>query len=273
MQHEMDPFSEINKVMRQIEARRAAQVSTDEQGKWVPTRSKPAKLHVVGKSTRKGKRKQVVQVADIDARGKGNTYQDTFTPRGCAVLHDETVLRGADHEMEATDQEEVVVDLISAHQMYEKNYLAWYTRKNDRVGTPFDPSALVRLAAEQWPGLPKVAATFALCTAEWPRSKLYTNFLCDADRAASRYAGGSILEDPILGVLKVDFVYDPQVPGGVRVSGMEYLDRALGHSGVETIRWMREMEQAKSAERKATGTRAPDATGGPSKHLRIVRKA
>lgn len=150
-----------------------------------------------------------------------------------------TVLRGADDEMDATDQEEVVVDLFSAHEMYEKNYLAWYTRKNDRVGTPFDPSALVRLAAEQWSGMPKVAASFALCTAEWPRSKLYTNFLCDADRAASRYAGGAILEDPNLGVLTVDFVYDPQVPGGVRVSGMEYLDRALGHSGVGTIRWMR----------------------------------
>lgn len=369
MQHKTDPFSEANKAMRQMEARRAAQVSTpfdpaelvqlateqwpeqplvaaafalctaewpeselythfipyadrlrfhcnggdrlqhpslgelvvdfakddrvaggirvygieymdrvmgvleqDEQGRWLPRKSKPAKLHVVGKSTRKGNRPQV-QVADIDEGGKRNAYQNPFTPRGSAIFHDETVLRGADDEMDATDQEEVVVDLFSAHEMYEKNYLAWYTRKNDRVGTPFDPSALVRLAAEQWSGMPKVAASFALCTAEWPRSKLYTNFLCDADRAASRYAGGSILEDPNLGVLVVDFAYDPQVPGGVRVSGMEYLDRVLGHSGVGTIRWMREMEQAKSAERKAADQKARCAFGGPGKHLRIVRKA
>jgi len=156
---------------------------------------------------------------------------------------------------------------------FEQDYLAWYTRKNDRVGKPFDPSALVRLAAEQWSGMPKVAATFALCTAEWPRNELYTNFLCDADRAASRFAGGAILEDPNLGVLVVDFAYDPQVPGGVRVSGMEYLDRVLGHSGIETIRWMREMEQAKSAERKATGRRAPSATDEPHTHLRSVRTA
>ena len=131
---------------------------------------------------------------------------------------------------------------------FEQDYLAWYTRKNDRVGTAFDPTALVRLAAEQWPSMPKVAATFALCTAEWPRNELYTNFLCDADRAASRFAGGSILEDPNLGVLVVDFAYDPQVPGGVRVSGMEYLDRVLGHSGVDTIRRLREMQRAKSAQ-------------------------
>jgi hypothetical protein len=43
---------------------------------------------------------------------------------------------------------------------FEREYLAWYTRVNDEVGTAFDPSALVAQARAQYPHLPQVAEAF-----------------------------------------------------------------------------------------------------------------
>ncbi|MBK7620854.1 MAG: hypothetical protein IPJ10_16260 [Flavobacteriales bacterium] len=49
-------------------------------------------------------------------------------------------------------------------------------RRAAQPGQPFDPTELVRLATEQWPDLPLVAASFALCTLAWNESECYTYF-------------------------------------------------------------------------------------------------
>lgn len=112
---------------------------------------------------------------------------------------------------------------------FEREYLAWYTRVNDEVGTAFDPSALVALARAQYPHLPQVADAFGRLTAIWHHTALYSHFLSYGTRTAHwRFLCSFPLQHPLLGRLQVDLVHDPQHAGRPAIGGVEYLDRVLG---------------------------------------------
>jgi hypothetical protein len=104
-------------------------------------------------------------------------------------------------------------------------FLELQARREAQRGVTFDPSELLHLAIEQWPFRPLVAASFALCTKAWKESVMYTHFLGCTEREALRHAGGGILDHPTRGELAVDFAFDARVEGGVRVVGIEELER------------------------------------------------
>lgn len=112
---------------------------------------------------------------------------------------------------------------------YEHDYLAWYTRENDTVGTPFDAALLAQLAREQWSDRPALALACARCTAQWKRNELYSYFIAPMHRRARWNFGGSLfLDHPTWGTLAVDVLMDPNGPGGFAIGGIEFLERVLG---------------------------------------------
>lgn len=165
-------------------------------------------------------------------------------------------------------------ELHHAHQDHASELRAALQAIEDRraaqVGQPFEPSELLRLATEQWPDMPLVAATIALCTQEWPESELYTHFLGYAERNALPYAGGGTLQHPTLGELLVDLVFDVRVEGGVRVVGIEYMDRVFAQRDADErveVLWPPGFGQEGPAEEAEPPSKQP----GPQ--LRVVHVA
>lgn len=118
----------------------------------------------------------------------------------------------------------------SAYGMYEQEYLAWYERRFNNPGRPFDPASLAQAVREQFPEKPEWAEAFARCTHEWPESGLYTHFVSPREMEERwDYAGGFFLEHPTLGTLTVDTIHDKDAPGAISIGGIEYLDRVFGH--------------------------------------------
>lgn len=111
---------------------------------------------------------------------------------------------------------------------FECEYLDWYVRVHDTVGQPFDPRLCMQLARAQWRDRPQLAEAFARCTTQWPRREegLYTAFMAPRHKAERwRFAGNLFLMHPEWGELLVDVIHDPEVPGGLAIGGIEYLDR------------------------------------------------
>ncbi|HQW07484.1 MAG: hypothetical protein IPH05_00215 [Flavobacteriales bacterium] len=143
-------------------------------------------------------------------------------------------------------------------------------RRAAQVGQPFDPTELVRLATEQWPDLPLVAASFALCTLAWNESECYTYFLGYAERGALIRAGCEFIDHPTLGELLVDLMLDERVEGGVRVLGIDYLDRVFGQNPEDfrcEILWPKDFD----LDGLLAELETPDEE--PCPHMRIVHIA
>ena len=119
---------------------------------------------------------------------------------------------------------------------YECEYLDWYVRAHDTVGEPFDPRLYVQLARAQWCDMPLLAVAFERCTAHWYRSEehLYSHFLSPKDRRlCGPHVGCRFLQHPTLGRLVVDVHRNNDVPGGLAISGIEYLERVMRSAMVE----------------------------------------
>lgn len=118
------------------------------------------------------------------------------------------------------------------HDAEDMAYLAWYQRLHTDNGEPFDPTLLVALAQEQWSDMPQLALAFARCTAQWPErgGDLYTHFIAPKHmRARWKFHASRFLQHPTWGTLVVDVIHDSEVPGGLAIGGMEYLDRVMRH--------------------------------------------
>ena len=155
-----------------------------------------------------------------------------------------------------------IVPNSNAHGSYEQEYLAWYQRRFNNPGRPFDHTSLVKAVRQQYPDRPLWAAAFARCTREWPKSELYTYFLSPMEVERNwKYAGGFFLEHPTLGTLAVDTTYDAAAPGGRAIGGIEYLDRVLGrHVPVEELRdAMRSVRAAYNARKQSEEDGPPPA--------------
>lgn len=153
---------------------------------------------------------------------------------------------------ELEEEEKINAELRAALQAMEEQRAA-------EVGQPFEPGELL-VANEQWPDMPLVAATFALCTQEWPMSETYTYFMSHTERRALLYLYGATLMHPDLGELFVDLAFDERVEGSVRVVGMEF----MGHTyeGEDTDEsW----EESWPADDSVAASAAP-----PEGQLRIV---
>lgn len=126
------------------------------------------------------------------------------------------------------------IETLSA---FEREYLDWYVRAHDTVGEPFDPQVYLQLARAQWSTRPQLAETFARCTAHWYASEehLYSYFCAPMHRRLrGDHVGCLYLQHPTLGRLVVDVRHDADVPGGLAVSGIEYLDRVMRSVKEET---------------------------------------
>ncbi|MCB9163600.1 MAG: hypothetical protein H6592_04050 [Flavobacteriales bacterium] len=154
---------------------------------------------------------------------------------------------------ELEEEERINAELRAALQAMEEQHAA-------EVGQPFEPGELFQLATEQWPDMPLVAATFALCTQEWPLSDLYTYFMSYTERRALLYFCGATLKHPDLGYLLVDLVFDERVEGGVRVVGMEFMGHETGEEDTDGI-W---------EPYWPAGDAVPTSAAPPRGHLRIV---
>lgn len=112
---------------------------------------------------------------------------------------------------------------------YERDYLRWYTALYLDPGKAFDPTPLVRAARAQWTDRPELAEALTRCVRGWSTG-LYTYFLRPCDRKQHwRFAGNLFLQVPGLGAVVVDILQDTATPGGLRIGGVEYLDKVLGH--------------------------------------------
>jgi hypothetical protein len=136
-----------------------------------------------------------------------------------------------DHNgLDLTDQDRPSADHTDHLCAYESDYLAWHARMHDTVGEPFDPRVFLQLARAQWNDRPQLAETFARCTAHWYESEehLYAHFCAPMHRELQgEHAGCLFLQHPTLGRLVVDVRHDADVPGGLAVSGIEYLERVM----------------------------------------------
>ncbi len=113
---------------------------------------------------------------------------------------------------------------------YERDYLRWYAYLYRNPGKVFDPGPLVRAARAQWSDRPLLVLAFARCTRAWARDELYTHFITPLEQGTRwRFAGNLFLQVPGLGGLVADLVHDADVPGGLSIGGIEYLDRVMGH--------------------------------------------
>ncbi|HNR55238.1 MAG TPA: hypothetical protein PKJ19_08735 [Flavobacteriales bacterium] len=167
----------------------------------------------------------------------------------CAAWESEALKVLAELEEEKKLNAELRADLQAIEELHAA-----------QLGQPFEPGELLQLATEQWPDMPLVAATFALCTQEWPESDLYTHFMGYPERCALPYTSGATLMHPELGELLVDLAFDERVEGGVRVMGMDYLDRVF------TPQDMDKPTEVYWPERDAL----PTSTAPPQGQLRIV---
>ena len=94
--------------------------------------------------------------------------------------------------------------------------------------SPFDPTELVALALEQWPGRPELAEALGRCTEQWWENELYA-YLQDPSLLATRsvYGGGFVLMCPRLGRLNCDILKDGSM------LGMEFFDTVMDQWGEE----------------------------------------